>query len=430
VALNARLHLDDFRYSLADAGARVLLHSSEFKEEAALLRDELGLVSISLDGGNEIDSLDYSSLLEGVPDTPIIRPGDDEAPAWITYTAGTTGLPKGVVLSHRALWQVALNILIEFGPIRQGEQIVLTQPLSHGAGYFVLPYLVSGGGVWVMKRFDPEEVARISARPAAYTLKIVPAMIGDLLGLNQDLGYETIIYGASPIPRPRLEAALDRFGPKMVQVYGQSEAPVTLTCLQKADHAGAGEQRFSAGRAWRSVAVEVRDPEGNGLRPGEQGEVTVRGPHMMTGYHRLPEATEKVMRNGWIWTNDMGYLDERGYLYLLGRKDEIINSGGFNIAPREVEGVITKHPDVEECYALGLPDSQWGSAVAALIRLRPGSVVTIPELIDFARPRLGFRTPRHLKVVASIPKTAYGKVDRSAALLALRPAPVPEAGGE
>ena len=263
-----------------------------------------------------------------------------------------------------------------------------------------------------MKRFDAEEVARVSLRPEVTSLKVVPAMIPQLIQQGGKLGVSTIIYGASPIAPPVLEAALDHFGPILIQIYGQSEAPATVTCLAKTDHLGTGDHRFSAGRAFRSVAVEVRSPDGSILKPGEVGEVTVQGSHVMTRYHRLPKQTSKVLRNGWIWTKDMAVVDERGYVHLLGRGDEIIISGGFNISPREVERAILEFAPVADCAVIGLRDEKWGSAVAAVVTTRPGSEITPQQVVDAVKDRLGYRVPRVVAVVESIPRNSYGKVDR------------------
>jgi acyl-CoA synthetase (AMP-forming)/AMP-acid ligase II len=263
-------------------------------------------------------------------------------------------------------------------------------------------------------------VQRVSHLPDIRTLKVVPAMLPPLLETKGDFAYDSIVYGASSISLPVLEASLDRFGPVLEQVYGQSEAPVTITCLHREDHTGTGDQRSSAGRAWRTVAVEIRDENGAALPPGETGEVTVCAPQLMTGYLGRPEATAEAIRDGWLRTQDIGTMDERGFVYLLGRKDEMINSGGFNIAPREVELALLECPGLEECVVIGMPDERWGAAVTAVVRPRPGETITADEVIAFARPRLGFRTPKRIEVVSSIPRNTYGKVDRTSvfALLA------------
>lgn len=416
VALNARLHLEDHRFVAADSGMRVLVHSSAFEQEAAALRDE-GVLTISLDGDGDSD---LEPLLARASAKRVERPRDAEDAAWITYTSGTTGKPKGVVLSQRSIVEVARNLLAEFGPVAPGETIVLPQALSHGAGYFVLPWLASGGAVYVMRAFDPDEVLAVGARPEATILKCVPAMLPPLLerASGTTFGYGGIIYGASPISRPVLAESLERFGPILSQIYGQSEAPVTITCLPRDAHSEPDRQS-SAGRPFDRVRIEARDTSGATLGPGELGEIAVTGPHLMTEYHGLPDATAAVFRDGWIMTRDMGFVDEAGYLHLRGRSDEMIISGGYNISPREVEIALGEFPGVEEVAVAGVPDTDWGTAVTAMVKFRSTPSATPEDIVVFVKSRLGFRTPKFVTVVDAIPKNAYGKVDRTLVLAAL-----------
>ena len=302
--------------------------------------------------------------------------------------------------------------MLEVGPRVRDERILLPQPLSHGAGYFVIAYLACGATVYPMMRWDPDEALWLGARESIHTLKLVPTMLAGLLDSSAESQFGRIIYGASPIALPQLEKALDRYGPLLMQVYGQSEAPMTITCLNELDHSIPGSHLASAGRPWRSVEVKVVDENFQECEPQQLGQVIVRGEHLMSGYLGKPELTAEVMRDGWLRTKDLGQTDDEGYLYLRGRSDDMIISGGFNIAPREVEDVLVSHSDVASCAVIGVPDERWGQAVRAYVQLAPGAISTTEELIAFASPRLGFRRPRSVVFVETMPHTSYGKIDR------------------
>lgn len=431
VALNARLGLEDFRQAAADCRMRVLVFCARHAAEAEALRTELGLVTIALDAGS--DGMDtYERLIADAPADTVVEEIDDEAPGAITYTSGTTGKPKGVVLSRRALREVALNLLIELGRPRTGEKIVLTQPLSHGAGYFVLPYLMCGAGIQIMDRFDPERVVALSHRPDIRTFKAVPAMLPRVLEAARasGCGYEHVIYGAAPISPPLLAESQEVLGPVLTQIYGQSEAPMSLTVLHAADHIVGSERANSAGRPWRTVAVEICDDDGRPVPKGEPGEIRVRGRHMMTRYLNRPEETAAVLVDGWIRTRDAGRIDGDGFVHLLGRTDEMLNTGGFNVSPREVERAVLEHDQVGECVVVGVPDERWGTAIAAVVTPAGDAPVVTEELVDFLRPRLGFRAPKRIVILDEIPRNAYGKVDRTAvnAAVAHRPTALHQGG--
>ena len=411
VALNARWTLEDFSYAIADSDARAVITEPAFDEVAEELAARHGISWVRLGGPGP--GHDYELLLgatSGAVPSPPLRGGD---PAWISYTAGTTGRSKGVELSHFALSQVAANLALELGPIDSETSVLLPQPLSHGAGYFALPYLAAGGTVHVMSRWDPEQALKVGAAEGITTLKMVPAMLADILETGLDSPFESLIYGASPIPTAHLEGALDRYGPVLMQIYGQSEAPMTITVLDRADHVRPGAHRASAGRAWRSVVVEVVNPEGIAVPPGELGEVVIAGLHVMDGYRGKPEETAEVLQGGRLWTKDMAYADEQGYVFLQGRRDEMINSGGYNIAPREVEEVLGRHPDVHECVVVSMPSERYGEAVRAVVVAAGDASVTEAQLIDFCKPSLGFRRPRSVVLLDDLPRNAYGKIDRT-----------------
>ena len=410
VALNARLGLEDFSYCVADSGARALITEEYFDPVAGALVEQHDLTWVRMAAGPPANgSHDYQSLLDEAQATH--GPGQDLAaePAWFSYTSGTTGRPKAVVLSHRALASVVFNTAMELGPTDASSSMLLPQALSHGAGYFQLTALATGSTSYVMDQFDPERAIALGERHGIQTLKLVPTMLTSLVDLQQPVPFSSVIYGASPINPRALDRALDLIGPRLIQIYGQSEAPVTITVLRKHEHVGTGPERFSAGRPWRTVQTQIVDEAGQELGPGE---AILRAPQMMDGYHGLPDETADVVRDGWLWTKDMAKTDEQGFIYLLGRRDQMINSGGFNIAPAEVEGVLAQHASVKECVAFGVPDERWGQAVAAVVVATGSSAVDAAELIDFCRAKLGFRRPQQVSFVEALPYSAYGKVDR------------------
>jgi acyl-CoA synthetase (AMP-forming)/AMP-acid ligase II len=445
VSLNPRVSARDAEFILADADARAFFHDASFDPAVAEFRarlPQLGeVVRIDearpekvrpdvapIDGAHadEVSSdeprAEYEAFLQsGGGDAPEIR-FDPEHLYCLFYTSGTTGRPKGVMLSHRAIVQVSCNLAMETGPWLTGEKILLMQPMSHGAGFFVLPYVFKGGACVIMKHFDPAEVLRLAAEHRVETIKLIPTMLQRILRVP---GVEKIrlpalramIYGASPMPNEPLRQAIEVFGPgKLVQIYGQSECPVTLTILPADEHRLDNphpERLTSAGRPWTTVEVRIEDDAGNALPDGQVGEVVLRGPHMMSGYWKRPELTAETLRDGWLRTRDMGMRDLAGMVYLLGRKDEMIISGGYNIAPREIEDVLYQHPAVQEAAVIGEPDPEWGQAVVAYLVLKREGV-DLGEILAFTRGPLGFKRPKRLYLLKELPKNAAGKIQKSA----------------
>jgi acyl-CoA synthetase (AMP-forming)/AMP-acid ligase II len=423
VALNARLNVEDFSTCVDDSDARAIITESAFDEDAAELVTRHRLAWLRLGADGSAPAYDYEALLAGAPTTAAIPARSPSLPAWISYTSGTTGKPKGIILSHGALCSVAFNFGLEVGPITDQSSILLPQPLSHGAGYFLLAYLAAGATAVIMSQFDPERANELARGHGIQTLKLVPTMLSSIVDLGVPTPFETIIYGAEPIKSRLLDRALELFGPRLVQVYGQSEAPSTISCLKKHEHAPGAPERLSAGRPWRTVQAKIVDGDGQSLPVGAQGELVISGPQLMNGYHKRPETTAEVLRDGWLWTRDLAQMDENGFIYLRGRSDQMIISGGFNIAPAEVEQILSTHPEVHECAAFGVPDEQWGSAVAAAVVRTPGSALDEPTLTAYCADRLGFRKPRRVLFLESLPYSAYGKIDRKALLARVQSLP-------
>lgn len=428
VSLNPRLTAREAQYILQDSDARCFVWGASFDDQVAAATQDTPQLMLRLRAGEgapvaATGSEDFEQFLAGGAASAPARQVDGEDIYCLFYTSGTTGRPKGVMLSHRSILHVSWNLLMELGPIEIGENILLMQPLSHGAGFFVLPQWMKGGCSVIMRNFDPAEVMRLAAQHEIEVIKLIPTMLQRILRVPGLAGMKlpklrALVYGASPMPAEPLKQAIEVFGAgKLVQIYGQSECPVTLTVLPGSEHRldqAHPERLLSAGRPWSTVEVRVVNDEFEDLPTGGIGEVVLRGPHMMSGYWKREDLTSEVLRDGWLKTKDMGRIDEHGYVYLLGRKDEMIISGGYNIAPREVEDVLYQHQGVQEAAVVGEPDGEWGQAVVAYVVMREGHTDRSQDLIAFSREQLGFKRPKRVYRLAELPKNAAGKIQKSA----------------
>jgi acyl-CoA synthetase (AMP-forming)/AMP-acid ligase II len=371
---------------------------------------------------NSLNALYYEELVEqnsaAEPDIEIT----EEDLHTLFYTSGTTGKPKGVMLTQKSWVNVAINILLNYGPITRNDIILNLQPLSHGAGFFVLPFFIQGA-TNVLVEFTPRLVFETIHKERVTVLKLVPIMLYRLMDAPEKEEYNLsslthIIYGGSPIDQPRLVEALRSFGQKLSQLYGQAEIPMCISTLSREDHVlkGSEEERKrlnSAGKPCINVEVKVVDEKGKELKSGEIGEVIAKGYHAMKGYWKLPEATVETLKNGWVYTGDLGYMDSKGFLFLVDRKKDLIISGAFNVYPAEVENVIITHPAVKEAVVIGVPDDTWGEAVKAIVVLKKGSDVTDQGIIKFCKDKgLEFISPKSIDFVEEIPRNPYGKIDK------------------
>ncbi|MDH5541151.1 MAG: AMP-binding protein, partial [Rhizobacter sp.] len=340
--------------------------------------------------------------------------------AWLFYTSGTTGRPKGVMLTHRNLYAMTACYFIDVDDVGAGDAIVYAAPMSHGAGIYNFAFVARAARhvVPASSGFDPAELVALSNSVGRLCLFAAPTMVKRLVEHvaatgAAAAGFKTIVYGGGPMYVQDIRQALTMMGPRFVQIYGQGESPMTITALSRgqlddAAHPRWAERIASVGVAMSLVEVRVVDAGGATLAVGDTGEVTVRGDTVMAGYWRNPEASAQALRDGWLWTGDLGAMDADGFLTLKDRSKDVIISGGANIYPREVEEVLLRHPGVREVSVVGRPDAEWGEVVVAFVAgddLDAGALDMLC-LAHIAR----FKRPRHYRFVAALPKNNYGKV--------------------
>jgi acyl-CoA synthetase (AMP-forming)/AMP-acid ligase II len=338
------------------------------------------------------------------------------------YTGGTTGRPKGVMLSHRAWVNTVLLEMLSLG-LGERETFAYVTPLTHAAGVLLLPVLLRGGTALILEEFDPETFLDTVEKENVTATFCVPTMIYMLLdhpgaGRRGAGSLRNVVYGAAPIAPERLKQALERFGPVFTQLYGQTEAPMMLSVLTRDEHVETDPERerrvlSSCGRPTVTTQMKLLDPRGVEVRTGEVGEIVVRAINVMDGYFEDPATTAEAMREGWLHTGDLAYRDAEGFLYIVDRAKDMIISGGFNIYPREVEDVLFEHPMVKEAAVIGVPHDKWGEAVKAIVVLHAGKSASEEELIAFVKERKGkLAAPKSVEFRDSIPLTNLGKVDK------------------
>jgi long-chain acyl-CoA synthetase len=417
VPVNAKLHPLELRYILGHSGARLCFATPE-------LAAAIGAESPGLDRLAEVIDVHapgYRDLLRSEPVDLVPRGPDDLA--WLFYTSGTTGRPKGAMLSHRNLMAMTLCYIADVDGIAAGDCILHAAPLSHGSGLYGLPHVAAGVCQVIPESgaFDPAEIFAILPGHRGLAMCGAPTMVKRLVdhpaaGAADTANLKTIVYGGGPMYLEDLKRGQERFGHVFAQIYGQGESPMTITALSKADHADAGHPRHaarlaSAGRAQTVVEVRVADAEDRPLPPGVLGEVLVRGDTVVPGYWDDPAASAAALKGGWLHTGDMGVFDEDGYLTLKDRSKDLIISGGVNIYPREVEEVLQSHATVQECAVVGRPHPEWGEEVVAFVVPRPGAEVGAEALDAHCLERIArFKRPKTYRFVEALPKNNYGKI--------------------
>jgi long-chain acyl-CoA synthetase len=429
VPVNAKLHQREIAYILEHSGARVCFVTPDLAETVAPLEGQIE----SLQRIVEVGTRDYAQLHRGEP-APLAEVTPDDV-AWLFYTSGTTGRPKGAMLTHRNLLAMTLAYLADVDSIAPADAILHAAPMSHGSGLYILPHAASAACQMIAPcgGFDPAEIAGLLQTPregpsgmsGGITMFAAPTMVKRLAehpdaGRFNHGGLKTIVYGGGPMYLADLERAHAVFDHRLAQIYGQGESPMCITALDKAMHADAGHPRYrerlaSVGVAQSVVEVIVADADDRPLPSGEIGEILVRGGSVMRGYWQDPEASAATLKGGWLHTGDVGTLDQDGFLTLRDRSKDLIISGGSNVYPREVEELLLQHPAVAEVSVIGRPDPQWGEAVVAFVVPAQGQRCD-PESLDahclasIAR----FKRPKEYRFVDALPKNNYGKVLKTA----------------
>ena len=415
VPINAKLHPKELDYILGHSGCRLCFATPDLHPALA------GLTVPGLTEAIETGSAAWDALFVAPIEAAERAPTD---PAWLFYTSGTTGRPKGVTLTQRNLMAAILNYLADVDAITPGDAIVHAAPMSHGSGFYMLPH-VAHGGLNVTPEsggFEPAEIFELLRAHRGVTMFAAPTMVKRLVEHRDGgalPGLKTIVYGGGPMYVADCRAALARFGNKLVQIYGQGESPMTISCLPRADHADSGHPRHldrlaSVGPAFTGVEVRVGGADDAPLPPGEVGEVLVRGDTVMAGYWDNPAATAETLRGGWLHTGDVGSMDADGYLTLKDRSKDVIISGGSNIYPREVEEVLLRNPAVAEVSVVGQADAEWGEIVIAFIVPR-GPAPDTAELDALCLENIArFKRPKRYVMVDALPKNNTGKVLKTA----------------
>ncbi len=421
VPINARLSVEEILRVLADSCSQAVICDPRLGDAIVAQRARLPLLEwvISLGEGGDIG---YERVLAAGNDEPVISEPDDDQLAVLHYTSGSSGVLKAAMLTfgnRKALIRKSIA-----SPTRRagpGDVMAHVGPITHASGMQIMPLLAAGACNLLVERYDDMALLDTIQRERVTRLFLVPAMINRLVNVPEVERYDLsslrlVMYGAAPMAPALVERAIAVFGPILAQGYGAGETCSLVTILTEQDHlAGDGQpaRLASCGRNYFETDLRVVNEQFEDVRPGEIGEIVVKGPDIMKGYWQAPELTAEVMRDGYYLTGDLATVDEHGYVFIVDRKKEMIISGGFNVYPSEVEQVLYRLPEVFEAAVVGVPDEQWGEAVRAVVVLKPGATLSEAEVIEHCgRELAGFKKPRGVDFVSELPKNPNGKVVR------------------
>lgn len=424
VGLNFRMSDTDLGHVFDNAGPRVLIVAGEFRERACELVAGRDVALIDLDDGGPdgYEALLSRSSVQVPPTLHEVRPEDDFC---IVYTSGTTGTPKGVWFDHGRVLQHATVAALEY-EIDANSRYLTAIPHNSSVNITLVPCMMMGGAIGFTdsRGFDAGEYVREVARTAATHSYLVPTQLYRLLDAVPDgnalRSIVTLGYGAAPMSPDKAGQLIERFGPIFNQLYGMAEIASIGTMLRKADHVAAinGQTRLlsSAGQPSYAIDVRVVDEQGHDVPTGQRGEVIFAAPYMMKGYYRDPERTKRTLVDGWIRSGDVAEVDEAGYVYIVDRIKDLIIRGGYNIAPVEIEAVLHRHPDVIEVGVIGVPDTEWGESILAVVALRSGATADAAALLRWCREAGSLSTlkmPKEIAFVPALPKNAVGKIAKN-----------------
>jgi len=426
--LNFRAKADELTYMLNNCEARILLVGERYLDMVQTMRPNLPKVEQYVSIDKKVDGmLYYEDLLAKASPEDVFSEIDDNDVTMLMYTAGTTGRPKGVPLTHNSFVTYMLSNVTPVDPEIE-ETNLLTVPLYHVAGaQAVLAATYGGRTLAMMRQFEVKEWMKTVEQTRANRAMLVPTMLKRVIDdpefSNHDLScLKVITYGAASMPFEVIKKAIDVFpGVMFINAFGQTETASTITALGPEDHviSGTEEQKqkklkrlqCSIGKPMDDVQVRIVDESGKELPTGEVGEIIAKGPRVMSGYWKDPEKTAKALKGGWLHTGDKGYMDDEGYIYLAGRGDDMIIRGGENISPEEVENVLYSHPAIEEAAVIAVPSVEWGQEPKAVVVLKKGQKASPEELIEFCRQKLSsFKRPRYVVFVNELPRTSTGKI--------------------
>jgi len=416
VPVNAKLHGREAAWICEDSGAKLVFLSDDTADAWAEAEAPSDLATLS------VDSDDYLRLRNG-EGMPAPLPQEVNDLAWLFYTSGTTGRPKGVMLSHGNLMAMSLCYLADVDQVTPQGAMLYAAPISHGAGLYNFPHVRMGARHVVPDSggFDADEVLALGKQLQNVAMFAAPTMVRRLVdaakkrGENGD-GLRTIVYGGGPMYLADIRDAIATMGQRFVQIYGQGESPMTITALSREWHGRTDDPRYlerlaSVGPAQSVISVRITDADGTPLPAGETGEVEAKGAAVMLGYWNNPKATADALKDGWLRTGDVGRLDADGFLTLSDRSKDVIISGGTNIYPREVEEALLTHADVREVSAIGVPDPDWGEIVVACVVLEDGAAENDQALDAHCLASIArFKRPKRYVYLPSLPKNNYGKV--------------------